>query len=195
MLGIGLFFGITNLAHSLSDQSTTIPPSSTSESPRSAANYSVVPPTSSTNTPTSSALSSTVPWISTTPSSTGVLSPQPINPATHSVYFDLNVTSFNISGASSATINVHVANTGPSDAHNVWGKVEVYCQGSIIKLDGQDYLRTDIGTIKAGTNLTTKAILNASLADGLRVLANGGTIKLTIFSDEKTQTYSYDFKF
>ena len=191
VLGIGLFFEITSLAHSLNDHSTNTQPTSslltTSPTP-------IYPTTLPYDLPSKPVTSPTLPPVPAPVSSPAGLPSPAINPPQNSVIFDLNFPYFNISGPTSATINVQIANTGSSDAHNVFGKVEIYYQGSVIKIGGQDYLRTDVGTIKAGTNVTTQVILKVSLPDGLKVLANGATLKLTIFSDEKTQTYSYDFK-
>jgi len=48
----------------------------------------------------------------------------------------------------SRAVTTQIANTGSYDVHNMWVKVEVFLQGSRVKLDGQDYLRVDIGTVK-----------------------------------------------
>ena len=61
----------------------------------------------------------------------------------------------NVSGTGlSRIITTQIINTGNFDAHNVWVNVEVFSHGSRVKLDGQDYLRVYIGTVKPGNNTT-----------------------------------------
>lgn len=108
------------------------------------------------------------------------------------VKFEFAVTDISGSGLS-RTITAQITNTGDIDAHNVWGKVEVFCQGSRIKLEGKDFLRTDLGTIASGDAVTTKVTLGFGLMDGLKISQNGATFKLTIYSDELTETFSYDY--
>ncbi len=129
----------------------------------------------------------------TTPSgTTPVPSSTPTQPAAN-VNFEVVVT--NVSGTGlSRTITAQITNTGTADAHNVWVKAEVFSQGQRIQVSGQDYLRVDIGTIKAGATATAQETLSFNLLDGLKIQQNGAQIVLTIYSDERTQTLTYDYK-
>ncbi len=108
------------------------------------------------------------------------------------VKFEFAVTDISGSGLS-RTITAQVTNTGDIDAHNVWGKVEVFSKGSIIKLGGKEFLRINVGTIAARQTITTKVALSFGLADGLKISQNGATFVLTIYSDELTEAFSYDY--
>jgi hypothetical protein len=132
--------------------------------------------------------------LSPTPTPTPSPAPAP-SPAPQSgdVKFEFAVTDISGSGLS-RTITAQVTNTGDADAHNVWGKVEVSSQGSKIKLGGNDYLRQDIGTIAAGETITVQVTLSFSFTDGLKLSQNGATFMLTIYSDEYTETFSYDYE-
>ena len=118
--------------------------------------------------------------------STSINTSSPVQPA---VEFSINITNFQVSGLTSGTVDAQITNTGSSDAHNVWAKVEIICQGS----DGQDYLRINLGTIKARQTVSPQATINVSLLDGVKVAQSGATFNLTVYSDEKTQTMSYDY--
>ncbi len=115
------------------------------------------------------------------------------NPAQDNVNFSLSINNFNVSGPTSGTVNAQVTNTGTVDAHNVWVKVEIIYQGSIVKIGGQDYLRKDLGTLAPGQTVTSQVTLSVSLTDGIKIAQNGATFRLTVYSDEKTQTMSYDY--
>ncbi|MFC2013810.1 hypothetical protein ACFLU8_02890 [Chloroflexota bacterium] len=121
-------------------------------------------------------------------------SPTPSIPPSQNgeVKFEFAVTDISGSGLS-RTITAQVTNTGDIDAHNVWGKVEVFSQGSMIKLGSKEFLRIDIGTITYGGTATTEVTLSFGLTDGLKILQNGATFVLTIYSDELTETFSYDY--
>jgi len=120
-------------------------------------------------------------------------SPSPTVPLTADVKFELVVTDVSGTGLS-RTITAQITNTGSSDAHNVWAKIEVSSQEARVKLDGQDYIRVDLGTIKAKETVTRQVTLNISAFDGLKIAMNGAQFVLTIYSDEHTQTLSYDYK-
>lgn len=92
------------------------------------------------------------------------------------------------------TVTAKVTNTGNVDAHNAWGKVEVFSQGQRIKLSGQDSARVDVGTIKAGVTATAQVTLSFGLADGLKIQQNGADVQFTINSDEGTQTLTYQYQ-
>lgn len=147
-----------------------------------------------TLTPSSAA---TVPLPST--STLPVISPTPPpattqSPAQSNVNFSLNISNFNVSGLTSGTVNAQITNTGTADARNVWVKVQIISQGSIVKIGGQDYFRKDIGTMTPGETVNSQVTLSVSLADGLKIAQSGATFELTVYSDEKTQTLTYDYK-
>ena len=109
------------------------------------------------------------------------------------VNFDFAITDINGTGLS-RTVTSQVTNTGSTDAHNAWAKVEVFSQGASIKLSNSDFLRVDLGIIKAGTAVTKQVTLQFSLLDGLKITQSGAQLVLTIYSDENTQTFNYDYK-
>jgi hypothetical protein len=125
------------------------------------------------------------------PISPSIITPSPPG---STVNYSVNITGFQVSGLSSGTVVAQISNTGTGDSHNVWAKVEIIYQGSIVRIAGQDSLRKDIGTVKAGGTITTEATINLGLTDGIKISQNGATIRLTIYSDEKTETLSYDFQ-
>src|SRR5512136_3056594 len=98
------------------------------------------------NRPTNSGtitIQSPSPSGSPAPNSTAVpISPSIVSesPAQSNVNFTLNITRLQVSGLTSLEAAAQITNTGTADAHNAWVKVEIICQGSIIKINGQDYL-------------------------------------------------------
>lgn len=108
------------------------------------------------------------------------------------VKFAFEVTDISGSGLS-RTVTAKLTNTGSAEAHNVWAKTEAFSQGSRIKLSGKEYLRTDIGSMPAGESVTTEVTLSFSVMDGLKISQNGVTLTLTIYSDEYTEIFSYDY--
>jgi hypothetical protein len=153
-----------------------------------------------TTTPTATSASTGVPGAATSSptvhSSTGVLETSPAQTpfTTANVNFSVNVPSFNISLPSSVNITAQLTNTGTDDAHNVAVTIQVYSQGSPIKISGQDQLTVSLGTIKAGQTVTQQEQLSFGLLDGLKVLQSGATIDLTLTSDEKTETLTYNYQ-
>ena len=109
------------------------------------------------------------------------------------VKFGFAVTDITGSGVS-RTVTAQVTNTGSADAHNVWAKVEAFSGGSRVRLSGQDYLRVDIGTLKAGGNVTKQVALSFSIADGLKIAQQGVHLELTMLSDGHSETFAYDYK-
>lgn len=118
--------------------------------------------------------------------------PSPMPSTRGSVDFDFTITEIRGSGLS-RDITALITNTGKADAHNVWAKMEVFSGDSRVRLGGQDYLRVDIGTIGAGESIERQVTLSFTLADGLTISRSGATFKLTINSDEHSETYSYDY--
>ncbi|MFH1484801.1 MAG: hypothetical protein ABIH46_01905 [Chloroflexota bacterium] len=92
------------------------------------------------------------------------------------------------------TVSAQVANAGNSDAHHVWAKLQVFSGGSLVKVNGQDYLREDIGTLNRGTSVTRQVKLSVGALDALKISRNGATLALTLYSDEHTETFSYDYQ-
>ncbi len=118
------------------------------------------------------------------------LSPSPST--TNNITFDFVIT--NISGSGfSRTIIAQLTNRGSTAAHNVWAKIEASSGESKVKLSGQDYLREDIGTLKAGEIIGKQVTLNFAITDGVKIMQKGVHLELTILSDEYTQTFSYDY--
>ena len=109
------------------------------------------------------------------------------------VDFDLAITGISGSGLS-RTVAAQITNLGTADAHNVWGKAEAFSDGSRIKLSGKEYLRVDVGTLKAGESTVKETTLSFSITDGLKIAQKGVLLELTVFSDEGTETFSYDYK-
>ena len=124
-------------------------------------------------------------------------SPTPTNssPSSQSgaVKFEFVVTDVSGSGLS-RTVTTQITNAGTADAHSVWAKVEAFSAGSRVKLSGQDYLRVDIGTMKAGETVTRQVTLSFSIADGLKILNNGVRFTLTVYSDEHTEILYYGYQ-
>jgi uncharacterized protein (UPF0212 family) len=112
---------------------------------------------------------------------------------TGDVKFGFAVSNLTGSGLS-RTVTAQLNNTGAVDAHNVWAKVQAYIGGSSIRLNGQDYLRVDIGTLKAGDSVTKQVTLSFSIADSLKTALQGVHLEMTIFSDEHSEAFSYDYK-
>lgn len=108
------------------------------------------------------------------------------------VKFTLGIVSFNISGMSSGTVVTQIANNSNIDAHNSWIKVKIYSKdNNLIKIDGQDYYRKDLGTIKAASTITSQATITVNPLDGMRILSNGAMFHITITADEATQSLTY----
>lgn len=107
--------------------------------------------------------------------------------------FEIAITNVSGTGLSRA-VTAHVTNTGSADAHNAWAKAEVFCRGQRIQMSGQDFLKQDLGTVKAQTTVIAQATLDFGFFDGLTILQHGAQVLLTVISDERTQTLTYDYK-
>jgi len=157
-------------------------------------NSTATPAASATVTPTpriSSVIPSTRPPTFSSPASSSPAAPGlsiPVN-----VNFSLNIIGISGSGLT-RTVTGEISNTGTSDAHNAWMKIEVSTGGKNIRINGQDFIRKDLGTIKAKTSITDQINMTFSLIDGPALMNNGATVTMTIYSDEKTQTMTYDYK-
>ncbi|MFC1861241.1 hypothetical protein ACFLYL_03070 [Chloroflexota bacterium] len=118
--------------------------------------------------------------------------PEPPPVTAKEVKFEFAVTGISGSGLS-RNISTQLINTGNTDAHNAWAKVEVFSQDTRIKLGGADSLRVDIGTLKAGNLVVKDVLLDFSLMDGLKMQQNGAKFTLTVYSDEKTEILYYEY--
>lgn len=107
--------------------------------------------------------------------------------------FDVKIKEMAGSGLT-RTVTAEVTNTGKSDAHNVWGKIEVFSQGVRARVAGNDFVRVDLGTVKAGQTATGQAAVQFGLFDGLRLKQNGANVVLTVNSDQGEQTFNYDIR-
>jgi hypothetical protein len=79
------------------------------------------------------------------------------------------------------------------DAHNVWVRVSASSGSSVIKMSGQNYLRVDIGTLKAASSVIKQVELSLNLVDALKVSQQGVRMEMTIVSDEYSETVYYDY--
>jgi len=91
------------------------------------------------------------------------------------------------------TFSAKITNTGKSDAHNVWVKIEATSGGSPIQINGQGSFRVDIGIIKAGETVLKQATLEFGMLDSIKIMQNGAQFTLTVYSDEKTQAFGYNY--
>jgi len=133
-----------------------------------------------------------VPVPTPTPTPSPAPSPSPSPSPGVSVVFGFAITDISGSGFS-RTITAQVSNSGQADAHNVWAEVQVFSGGSKVKVSGQDYLRVDIGILKSGEIAQRQVTVSFSFTDGLKISQNGATFKITLHSDEHTETFSYDY--
>lgn len=110
------------------------------------------------------------------------------------VTFSAAITGISGTDLTSRAINAQLTNTGTADAHNVSARVDVISQGSQIRLNGQNYLTQSFGTLKTGSTVAIQETISVSITEGLKILQNGAVVILTISSDEKTQTVSYNYQ-
>ncbi|MDD5702150.1 MAG: hypothetical protein PHU23_08895, partial [Dehalococcoidales bacterium] len=73
-------------------------------------------------------------------------------------------------------------------------KIEAFSQGSRVKLNNQDFLQEEYNTVKAQQTITREVSISFSLFDAPKLMQNGVTLNLTINSDEKSQSLSYDYR-
>jgi hypothetical protein len=109
------------------------------------------------------------------------------------INFEIKI--INVSGTGlSRAVTAHITNKGSADVHNAWVKAQVFSLGQRIQLSGQDYLKQDLGTFRGQTTVITQATLDFGLSDGLTILQNGAQVLLSVFSDEWTETLTYNYK-
>jgi hypothetical protein len=141
--------------------------------------------TTTVSPPTTTPIFTPGPTKTTLPAQTGTPVPNDVN-------FVLNITG--VTGENlSRTVTADITNTGSIDALNTYAKIEVFSRGKRIKLNGQDYLSEDLGTLKAGAPATAQITLTFNPLDAPIILTSGARLYLTIYSDQKTQNFSYDY--
>jgi hypothetical protein len=151
----------------------------------------------STSAPVQDHETYTVPSTTTTSQIAPSSTQKPVSASTtttiNDVKFTLNI--LDVSGADlSRTVTAQLLNTGSIDATNCWVKIEVFSSGSRIKINGEEYQRIDLGTLKAGEPFITQVQMSFSVFDAPKMIKNGVTINITLYSDHKTQTFSYDYQ-
>jgi hypothetical protein len=148
-----------------------------------------IPAASQTNVPSS------LPPGGPRPSQSPTLTSSPISPAATvgQATFEISISSVTGTGLS-RTITAQITNTGSVDAHNVRIKIEVSSGGSRVQLNGQDsYQSSNLGSLKAGATISPQATVSINPIDGLRVSQSGAQVIATIYSDDGTQSLSYNF--
>jgi hypothetical protein len=194
LLSIGVFFLINNVLNIF--QNAPAPTLDLTASPTST---SALPSTPLSATPTWTA-ASTLPAPSLTaasPASPPVSAPYPsvaLSPTpVQSSAVSFEILSVEGSGFS-RTVTGKLTNTGSADLHNSKLKIEMYSNGKLIKNDSQSYVEKSFNTLKAGLAIVDVVSIKIGLIDGLSVQKNGVTFLLTFTSDEKTQTFTYDYQ-
>ncbi len=178
----GFYFGIFSLGQKTGSGQGATPPSP----------LLVNSPVPTATTP--AAVRPTIPPTVTLPPVAPTIIPTAFPTAIPSPSVNFQITITNLTGTGlSRTVNAQITNDGTADAHNVWVKSEVFSQQQKIQLSGQDSLRVDIGTVKAGATTTSQVNLSFNLLDGLRIQQNGARFVLTVNSDERVQTLNYDY--
>jgi hypothetical protein len=148
------------------------------------------------NPATSPAVSPAAPPVPSvlSPSTAPVPSNSNATAASPAVDFNVNIGAVENTGLTSRKITGQITNTGTVDAHNVTAKVQVFCQGSLVKINNQDFITQPFGTIKAGDTVSQGISVSFSILDAGRLTQNGATVNLTITSDETTRTFSYNIQ-
>jgi cytoskeletal protein RodZ len=129
---------------------------------------------------------------SSAPRPTGTTAPSSTTSQAGYVKFEYEVTNVTGSGFT-RTVSAQLKNSGTMDAHNVWVRVSASSGGSVIKMSGQNYLRVDIGTLKAASSVIKQVELSLNLVDALKVSQQGVRMEMTIVSDEYSETVYYDY--
>jgi len=109
------------------------------------------------------------------------------------VAFELSVISISGSGLS-RTVDAQLVNTGNANAHNIKVKIEAFAGNFPIRLNGDNYIEIEAGTIAAGEAIFRQIELSVSVIDGLKITQQGLRIEMTISSDEYGFTQSYDYQ-
>ncbi len=96
------------------------------------------------------------------------------------------------------TAKARLTNTGTADAHNVQARVELlFGQDQHLRMNGQDYLLEDIGTLAAGQSFERQEKIALDSGDAISAWLSGGkvTVRITVTSTERTQVITYDYHF
>jgi hypothetical protein len=91
-------------------------------------------------------------------------------------------------------VTAELLNKMAEDVHNTIVKLEVTSGGSVIKLNGKEYLEVDLGTIKSGETVQSTMEISLGFFDGLKITQNGAVLYLTVKSDEVTETVKYEYQ-
>ena len=105
------------------------------------------------------------------------------------VEFDFLITDISGSGLT-RTVTARVSNTGNEDAHNVRGVVRVLQGDSVIRINGEDSLTVEVGTLPAGSAVTVEQTIKFGLLDGLKIQNSGAEFSVTVYSDEAKRSFS-----
>lgn len=150
-------------------------------------------PSITTSSPRTTAASPSPTYVSSTPAGTQL--PVTSSPAANAdVSFNINITGIIEDGMTTRIVTAQLTNTGTADAHNTRVKIEAFSQGSRVKLNNQDFLQEEYNTVKAQQTITREVSISFSLFDAPKLMQNGVTLNLTINSDEKSQSLSYDYR-
>jgi hypothetical protein len=150
-------------------------------------------PSITTSLPRTIAASPSPTYVNSTPA--GTQTPVTSSPAANAeVSFNINITGIIEEGLTTRIVTAQLTNTGTADAHNTWVKIEAFSQGSRVKLNNQDFLQEKFDTIKAKQTITREVSISFNLFDAPKLMQNGVTLNLTINSDEKSQSLSYDYR-
>lgn len=124
-----------------------------------------------------------------TPEPTRTFTPTP-TPTPEPVDFVVSVDNSEIEdcGWTCREVPATLKNTGGKDAHNVRVKLEMYCEGGRVEINGQDYITEYIGTLPAGQIETRTKEINVGILDGNCIRSNGARIVFTVTSTEKDKT-------
>jgi hypothetical protein len=177
---VSAFIFINNFVHIVQNSAAASPTPASSSSTIA----STVPPVSiSPLTPKAS-----TPLPNPFPAATPTSAPIPVQ----TINIGLDIVSVEGSGFS-RIVTGHLTNSGTVDLHNSVLKIEIFSNGKPIKNDSQTYVEKAFNTIKAGTSVTDVVAIKLGLIDGINVQNNGANFLLTFTSDEKTQTFTYQY--
>jgi hypothetical protein len=184
---IGVFYFINDVLNLF--QNTELPTTQLSATP-------VITATPLPTTPSQTVASNLPsPTKTMTPSTSPSLSPTAVNSTTPSPSSDISFNILSVEGSGfSRTVTGELTNTGSIDLHNSKLKIEMFSNGKLIKNDSKPYVEKNYDTLKAGAVITDVLAIKLSLVDGVTVQQNGVTFTLIFSSDEKTQTFKYDFQ-
>lgn len=97
-------------------------------------------------------------------------------------------------GLTCREVPYEIRNIGNTDAHNVNLKLELYCKGKRVKINGKEFIAKYLGTIPAKFSKKDIIRISVGFLDGLCILNNGFTAYLTINSNEKNKQLSFTWR-